>query len=40
MIISTDDSGQTLRVKDVAKVEMGGLSYGMEMSSNGDPSVL
>jgi len=40
MIISTDESGQTLRVKDVAKVEMGGLSYGMEMSSNGDPSVV
>ena len=40
MIITSNANGQTIRVKDVAKVEMGSVGYGNEMHSNGDPSVV
>ena len=39
MIIKSDQSGQTIRVKDVARVEMGSLSYSVESKLNGKASV-
>lgn len=38
MIITNDKNGQTLRVKDVARVEMGALSYSVIQSLDGHPS--
>ncbi len=40
MIIKTDDDGHILRVKDVAKVEMGALYYTVESQINGKPGVM
>jgi len=40
MIIKTDDNGHILRVKDVAKVEMGALYYTVESQINGQPGVM
>ena len=40
IIITTTSTGQTLRLKDVAKVELGGLTYSVEMKNNGIPSVM
>lgn len=40
IIISSDQNGQTLRLKDVAKVELGGLVYSVSMRNNNHPSVL
>ena len=40
IIISSDANGQTLRLKDVAKVELGGLQYAVSMKNNNLPSVL
>ena len=40
IIISSDQNGQTLRLKDVAKVELGGLVYSVSMKNNGQPSVM
>ena len=39
MIIKSTQDGQTIRVKDVARVEMGALSYTVESKNNGKPSV-
>ena len=39
MIIESTQDGQTIRVKDVARVEMGALSYSVESKNNGKPSV-
>ena len=39
MIIKSTQDGQTIRVKDVARVEMGALSYSVESQNNGKPSV-
>ncbi|MBK5203188.1 MAG: efflux RND transporter permease subunit [Prolixibacteraceae bacterium] len=39
MIISSDKNGNTLRLKDVAKVELGGLSYLLNGRSNNQPAV-
>ena len=39
MIIKSTQDGQTIRVKDVARVEMGALSYTVESQNNGKPSV-
>lgn len=39
MIIKSTQDGQTIRVKDVARVEMGALSYTVESENNGKPSV-
>jgi len=38
IIISTNTDGQTLKLKDVAKVELGGLMYSVSMTNNGLPS--
>jgi len=38
IIISTDNNGQTLKLKDVAKIELGGLVYSVSMVNNGLPS--
>jgi len=40
IIISSDDNGQTLKLKDVAKIELGGLQYTVSMKNNNLPSVL
>lgn len=40
IIIKSDENGQTLRVKDVAKVELGGLYYTVESFVNGNPAVM
>ncbi len=40
MIISSDQNGQTLRVKDVARVEMGALYYSVIQALNGHPSTM
>ena len=40
IIIRSDANGQTLYLKDVAKVELGGLSYSVSMQNNGMPSVM
>ena len=40
MIIKTDDNGHILRVKDVAKVEIGALYYTVESQINGKPGVM
>ena len=40
IIISSDLNGQTLRLKDVAKVELGGLQYNVAMRDNNQPSVM
>ena len=40
IIISSDQNGQTLRLKDVAKVELGGLIYSVSMKHDGNPSVM
>ena len=38
MIIKSDQNGQTIRVKDVAKVEMGGLYYSVKQQVDGKPA--
>ena len=40
IIIRSDANGQTLYLKDVAKVELGGLDYSVSMKNNGHPSVM
>ena len=40
IIISSDATGQTLKLKDVAKIELGGLMYNVSMRDNGHPSVM
>lgn len=40
IIIKSDENGQTLRVKDVARVELGGLYYTVESFVNGNPAVM
>lgn len=40
IIISTNTNGQTLRLRDVAKIELGGLQYSVSMKNNNKPSVL
>lgn len=40
IIISTDNSGQTLHLRDVAGVKLGGLMYSVSMLNNGEPSVV
>lgn len=40
MIIKTDDMGHVLRVKDVARVEMGALYYSVLSQINGKPGVM
>ena len=40
IIISSDANGQTLKLKDVAKIELGGLQYSVSMKNNNLPSVM
>ncbi len=40
ILIKSDDSGQTLRLGDVAKVELGGLQYNVNLLNNGQPAVM
>ena len=40
IIISSDVNGQTLKLKDVAKIELGGLQYSVSMKNNNLPSVM
>ena len=40
MIISSDENGNTIRVKDVARVELGGLYYSVTSKVNGQPAVM
>ncbi|WP_321333319.1 efflux RND transporter permease subunit [uncultured Bacteroides sp.] len=40
IIIKASPDGQMLRLKDVARVELGGLSYAVSTSSNGQPGVI
>ena len=40
IIIKSDAVGQTLRLRDVAKIELGGEGYDVSMKNNGMPSIL
>lgn len=40
MIISSTQDGQTIRVKDVARVELGGLYYSVKQQVDGKPAVM
>ena len=40
IIISNDANGQTLKLKDVARIELGGQMYSVSMKNNNLPSVL
>ena len=40
MIITSDTDGQTVRVKDVAKVELGGLYYSFKQAVDGQSSIM
>ena len=40
IIISSDASGQTLKLKDVADIKLGALTYSVSMRDNGMPSVM
>ena len=40
IIISSDANGNTVKLKDVAKVELGGLQYSVSMKNNNLPSVM
>ena len=40
IIIKSDAAGQTLKLKDVAKIELGGEGYSVSMKNNGVPSIM
>ncbi len=40
ILIKSNTSGQTLRLGDVAKVELGGLTYSVNLLNNGQPAVM
>ena len=40
IIIKSDVEGQTLKLKDVAEIELGGEGYAVSMHNNGMPSIL
>lgn len=40
IIIKSDANGQTLKLKDLAKIELGGEGYSVSMKNNGVPSVM
>ena len=40
IIISSNTSGQTLHLRDVAKVDLGGLQYSVAMKNNNRPAVI
>ena len=40
IIITSTQTGQTLKLKDVAKIELGGLQYSVSMRNNNKPSCM
>ena len=40
IVVSSDANGQTLKLKDVAKIELGGQQYTVSMKNNNIPSVM
>ena len=40
IIISSNTNGQTVHLRDVAKVELGGLMYSVMMKNNSRPAVI
>ncbi len=40
IIVKSDAAGQTLKLKDVAKIELGGQQYSVSMKNNNIPSVM
>src|SRR5574344_2178786 len=40
IIINSSQTGQTLHLKDVAKIELGGRSYIVHQSNNGNPAII
>ena len=40
IIVKSDANGQTLKLKDIAKIELGGEGYSVSMHNNGLPSIL
>ena len=40
IIIQSDNAGQTLKLKDVARIELGGQQYSVSMKNNNIPSVM
>ena len=40
IVITSDRNGQTLKLKDVAKIELGGQQYSVSMKNNNLPSVM
>ena len=40
IVISSDANGNTLKLKDVARIELGGLQYSVSMKNNNIPSVM
>ena len=40
IIIKSDTDGQTLKLKDIAKIELGGEGYSVSMHNNGMPSIM
>ena len=40
IIIKSDEQGQTLKLRDVAKIELGGEGYSVSMHNNGLPSIM
>ncbi|MBQ8656532.1 MAG: efflux RND transporter permease subunit [Prevotella sp.] len=40
IVISSDANGQTLKLKDVARIELGGQQYSVSMKNNNIPSVM
>ena len=40
IIIKSDSEGQTLKLKDIAKIELGGQGYSVSMKNNGIPSIM
>ena len=40
IIIKSDNQGQTLKLKDIAKIELGGQGYSVSMKNNGISSVM
>ena len=40
IVLRTDDAGNILRLKDVARIELGGLDYSISSRTQGNPSVM
>ena len=40
IVIKSDNNGQTLKLKDIARIELGGEGYSVSMKNNGIPSIM